>query len=418
LPHSTITVEQATQEGWYRPNTNGGYCHCGCGEKTTLSQATNRKAGTILGHPQRFINGHSNRLYTQGCSIKVDGSPCGQKIIARGMCSRHYQQLWKPEAKRSPITINEAIQEGWYQPNTNDGLCHCGCGKRTPIADKTSKRNGTFKGLPCRFCHGHAGRQHAKDAECDDPTCPESRTAGPYCRKHYNRWYKHGDTGILLKVWKYEDELCPVEVDNDVCGKPAKKQGMCHAHYETWLGGSRASQTSMPLPKIRPCPGDKCTRNYRASTGYGCCAQCVKKRNPGQRKRSLEERLEYHIFKPDGPTGCWLWNGFVTPSRIPLLSWKGERINVRRYFHDDPGKAEVRRCTHNANCVNPLHTMIQATILIMDVITLRKQGLSLKTIARQLDTSVSHISVTLSDARTAGLLTEEEHRAADHRRRR
>ena len=39
-----------------------GYCHCGCGEKTKLAVATNRKYGIVKGRPQRFIKGHGRRL--------------------------------------------------------------------------------------------------------------------------------------------------------------------------------------------------------------------------------------------------------------------------------------------------------------------------------------------------------------------
>lgn len=39
-------------------NTNGGLCHCGCGEPTPISKGTNRKFGLIKGEPVRYINGH------------------------------------------------------------------------------------------------------------------------------------------------------------------------------------------------------------------------------------------------------------------------------------------------------------------------------------------------------------------------
>lgn len=35
------------------------------------------------------------------------------------------------------------------------GLCQCGCGRTTGIAKQTSKRNGTIRGVPVRFCKGH-----------------------------------------------------------------------------------------------------------------------------------------------------------------------------------------------------------------------------------------------------------------------
>jgi hypothetical protein len=35
-----------------------GYCHCGCGQKTTISTCTNRKRGRSKGHPMRYIRYH------------------------------------------------------------------------------------------------------------------------------------------------------------------------------------------------------------------------------------------------------------------------------------------------------------------------------------------------------------------------
>lgn len=50
-----------------RPNhtTNDipyGYCHCGCGQLTTIPTKTNRKNGRIKGQPMRFIHNHSQRV--------------------------------------------------------------------------------------------------------------------------------------------------------------------------------------------------------------------------------------------------------------------------------------------------------------------------------------------------------------------
>ena len=39
------------------------------------------------------------------------------------------------------------------------GLCECGCGERTKIAHRNSKRYGWIKGQPLRFVHGHNRRR-------------------------------------------------------------------------------------------------------------------------------------------------------------------------------------------------------------------------------------------------------------------
>lgn len=53
-----ITVETATAEGWYRPNTNGGYCECGCGELAPIATESHRARGHVGGEPMRFRPGH------------------------------------------------------------------------------------------------------------------------------------------------------------------------------------------------------------------------------------------------------------------------------------------------------------------------------------------------------------------------
>jgi hypothetical protein len=41
-----------------------GYCHCGCGEKTTVSKQNHARFGWVKGEPWRFRQGHGRRLKT------------------------------------------------------------------------------------------------------------------------------------------------------------------------------------------------------------------------------------------------------------------------------------------------------------------------------------------------------------------
>ena len=40
-----------------------GYCHCGCGQKTTVSAYNYAKRGRIKGVPVKYILGHSSKGY-------------------------------------------------------------------------------------------------------------------------------------------------------------------------------------------------------------------------------------------------------------------------------------------------------------------------------------------------------------------
>src|SRR5207237_5036627 len=39
-----------------------GYCHCGCGRKTTLAKMTSTRDGTIKGQPVRYVRNHHTRF--------------------------------------------------------------------------------------------------------------------------------------------------------------------------------------------------------------------------------------------------------------------------------------------------------------------------------------------------------------------
>ena len=43
----------------------------------------------------------------------------------------------------------------WVPPS---GICECGCGGPTKLSKVTSHRDGTYRGYPCRFIHGHHAR--------------------------------------------------------------------------------------------------------------------------------------------------------------------------------------------------------------------------------------------------------------------
>ena len=50
-----LTPDLAASEGWYSPNTNGGLCMCGCGQRTRVSRRSCRTWRTIMGESLRFI---------------------------------------------------------------------------------------------------------------------------------------------------------------------------------------------------------------------------------------------------------------------------------------------------------------------------------------------------------------------------
>lgn len=101
---SKHTTNQASQEVPY------GYCHCGCGQKTTIITQNHTKLGRKKGEYARYIRGH---------------------------------------AGHSHPTI----------PSPNPGgLCMCGCGQKTNLAKQSEAKSGIVKGEHLRYIKGHQGK--------------------------------------------------------------------------------------------------------------------------------------------------------------------------------------------------------------------------------------------------------------------
>lgn len=112
-----ITVEQATDEGWYKPNTNEGYCHCGCGQFTNIPLKTSKTRGLLKGQPVRFIKHHHS-------GIDISGQRFGRLIVLEKV---------KNEKEK-------AHELKWR--------CLCDCGNEK-IVIGCKLRNGTTKSCGC-----------------------------------------------------------------------------------------------------------------------------------------------------------------------------------------------------------------------------------------------------------------------------
>ena len=89
------------------PNSSG-FCMCGCGQKTSLARATDRKKGYVKGQPVLYISGHQGRIRGEG-------------------------------------------------PNPS-GFCMCGCGRKTSIARVGVRSLGYVQGQPVCYVRGHNRR--------------------------------------------------------------------------------------------------------------------------------------------------------------------------------------------------------------------------------------------------------------------
>lgn len=98
------------------------------------------------------------------------------------------------------------------------------------------------------------------NATCGVPECERARHyRQPYCKTHYSRWKRTGQTGRLLIV------RTTCEIDD--CGRPHLSRGMCSMHYGRWKnnGDPRVVQKVIGQGE---CYAPECTRQ---AVSYGLC---------------------------------------------------------------------------------------------------------------------------------------------------
>jgi hypothetical protein len=87
-----------------------GFCHCDCGQKTTVPTETNRYKGWTKGVPLLFLNGHCNRItpvFEAVQPFKIDGELCNFIPLSKGLITivdatlYPFLMRWKWCAKQS-----------------------------------------------------------------------------------------------------------------------------------------------------------------------------------------------------------------------------------------------------------------------------------------------------------------------------
>jgi len=62
---------------------------------------------------------------------------------------------------------------------------------------------------------------------CTIDGCDSDAIGRGWCKKHYNRWYRHGDPVVTLRS-------APGTCTVDGCSHKVKAREMCSSHYEAW----------------------------------------------------------------------------------------------------------------------------------------------------------------------------------------
>lgn len=141
-----------------------GYCHCGCGEKTKPSPQGHKKKGVSKGDPLKYILYHL-------------------KLRSRILFEEKYDCVCGTNNCGIPY-----------------GICHCGCGYNTPIAEETRLSVGRIKGKPRAFIPHHHKRKHGQCLKsCASPAYKTWTHMIQRCTNPDNQAYKdYGGRGISI----------------------------------------------------------------------------------------------------------------------------------------------------------------------------------------------------------------------------
>jgi len=130
-----------------------GYCHCGCGQKTAISKASDKRLGYVKGEPKRFVKSHSipKSVLERGHIARYRGINSGgiKTTEHKMICER---AIGKPLPTTVQIHhVNENILD-----NTPSNLVVCqdaAYHKLLHLRAKALKTCGNPNFRRCRFCN-------------------------------------------------------------------------------------------------------------------------------------------------------------------------------------------------------------------------------------------------------------------------
>lgn len=175
-----------------------GVCECGCGRQTTIAKVTDPQRGRYAGFPNRWINnGHKARAKDVpddvrartgfcecGCGERTSLAP--QTVTGSGNYKGWPLRFRVGHAARGGSGVPQDVK-------ARDGLCGCGCGRRTTVARTTVTSRGQYAGYPNRYVTGHGPRSTTRKRS------EAAYTAGRY-RAVYRPEHPNADAnGVVLE---------------------------------------------------------------------------------------------------------------------------------------------------------------------------------------------------------------------------
>lgn len=127
-------------------------CACGCGAETNPA---NPKARYLPGHHLDHLHASLRKPDNE----RLCACGCGNPVNPRNQSARYIEghQFHTKEARAKVAETKRQQRMQLPDPNPS-GLCQCGCGQTTTIADRNSKRFGWAIGCHKPYIHGHQNR--------------------------------------------------------------------------------------------------------------------------------------------------------------------------------------------------------------------------------------------------------------------
>lgn len=198
---------------------------------------------------------------------------------------------------------------------------------------------------------------------CSVEGCSTNVEARGWCKKHYKRWLRNGNTAPRPE----QPAICTIEG----CPKPTKARTWCAAHYARWskLGDPLAGPPMRRSGGQAGCSFPGCDREYKAG-GY-CAGHYAQHRSsralapliegPTRRETShmsTRERFMHFVVEGNGDE-CWVWTGALVGG-YGQFSTGGVVHYAHRYAYETsvrelPEDIQVDHICRNRACVNLNH---------------------------------------------------------------